>query len=81
VDTQQNLGIRKTCKGLSFTLPLGERVEEPFPTMEGLEGRAFVRGLKREIRIEREKKRKSMCFVCLEKNFFLMCFKTEPSQT
>jgi hypothetical protein len=35
-----------------------ERVEEPFPAMEGLEGRAFVRGLKREIRIEREKKRK-----------------------
>jgi hypothetical protein len=34
--------------------------------MEGLEGRAFVRGLKREIRIEREK---SMCFVCLEKIF------------
>jgi hypothetical protein len=44
--------------------------------MEGLEGRAFVRGLKREIRIEREKKRKEkkINVFCVLRKFFLNVF-------
>jgi hypothetical protein len=38
-------GYRKACKGLSFALPLGERVHKNlFLPMEGFEGRAFVGG-------------------------------------
>jgi len=41
-----NLGIEGPGKGLSFTLPPGEKGFCPFLMVEGFEGEGFCRGVK-----------------------------------